>query len=651
MTTIATINDLPLDEGLFLWPMYRGTDARRITLYGFGPRWLEYKAMVAGLQGAPARIDIRGSRKPGANEGVARVTIPEVYVVRATKVNDVKVELWCYDSRLLLNREVGDMDFNMTFGDGFLDGTEFVTYREAIEAYCTRFTVITSRLASTAFDKIPQRNLEPNVHLSAYAAPDPLAYLCDRAGVDLTVGLDGKWYFASREDATAGWFAGFEDYNWDVRPGFLTLDTVVMQRPRTIVSYYWEHHCIRAEAVGGTATASSYGPASTRIQLNQVYLYEGEYLSLTELMTAIGGGLSTSTITDTIIAKAFLSNSAQGTNLHPLDTFAKKVAWGIIRRDWRRLWRIEFPSGSTGGWDMWRFGKLNDDGSVDPVGVECPYVEFKRVVSAPTGQSIENQPYTFNRAAPAPFKAVWDDGPESGVIRIVAAEGEDKLDDLMPPMPGVLTVPRGAASGLPTDALVIASKPELDNTEGVKNTVRNLTLFGREDLSKGRFNPSFTMYVYLVARRFMPNNNTRWHSESAQGFSDGDIATIYLPPSGEINCYRTFVGGTAPAAESDGLGAVLNNLELHDDGERRAEVWKLTHSQSAEGEGKADTLQLALRDRLVDGPVIGASIVVNGVETATEITVGNIADDKARDMTAAKRLAARGVDVQGVPIV
>ena len=225
------------------------------------------------------------------------------------------------------------------------------------------------------------------------------------------------------------------------------------------------------------------------------------------------------------------------------------------------------------------------------------------------------------------------------------------MDDLIPPMPGVLSVSRKADSGLPTDALVIAGQKELDNTEGVSANVRNLTLYGREDISKGRFATSFSLHVYLVARRFMPNNSTRWHSETAKGFDDGDIDAVYLPPSGEVNCYRTFVGGDAPTAEPDGLGAILNATELTADAERRAELWKLAHSMSAEGHGQADTFELAKKPRLVDGPVVEASVVVDGVETYTEIAVGNIADTKAREMIAQKRIAQRKVNVQGNPVV
>lgn len=646
MSTIVTINDLQLDESVFRFPLYRGTAARPFMLYGFAPRWQEYKSMVSGLQGSPAKVSIRGSRKAGADEGVLRVEIPGIYVMRATKVNELSIELECYDARLLLAREVADTDFNMVFGDGYLPLTEHTTYKEAIQKLCARSTALTAVLSDNAFGAIPDRALEDNVHLSAMAAPDPLGYLCERVGVDLTRELEsGKFYFASRADATAAWFAGFENYNWRVRPGFMALETVVLQRPRTIVRYYWEHHCIRAEGTNGAATASTYGPDETQISLAQVYLYQGEYYSIGELLSAIG--LSATEITDEQIAKAFLSDSAQGSPLHPVDTFQRKVAWGIIRRDWRRLWRIEFTNGSTGGWDTWRFGKLNDDGSVDPTSVECDYVEFKRVVSVPTGQSLEGQPWTFNRDAPSPFKAVWDDGPESGVIRIVPDQGDDRMDDLIPPMPGALNVLRKAGSGLRTDALLIAAKSELENGEGAANTVRNCTLFGREDISRGRFDTGFQIFVYLTARRFMPNDNTRWHKESTVGFADGDIAQVEIAPSAEVQCYRTFVGGTAPAPEPDGLGAVLNNLELHDDAERGADVWKTTHALSAEGHGTADTLDLAKRPRVVDGPVVGVEVVVDGFETYTEIAVGNIADQKARELIAQKRLNARGINVQG----
>lgn len=645
MTTRADINGLALDMGVFKWPLYRGAVARPVMLYGFGPRWPEYKSLVNNLKGAGAKVTLYGTRNAGGNRGGLTATIPEVFVYRATKVNDVQVALECYDSRFLLTQAVGDMDFNMSFGDEILEGTEYVTYKDAIQAYCLRFPFIVTRLAGTAFDSIPDHKLEKNAHLSALVAADPLGYLCERAGCDLVVGLDGKWYFASRADADAAWFANFEDYNWLTRPGFLSLESIVTQKPRTIVPYYWEHHCIRAEGGDPASTVSSYGPEATRIQLSQVYKYDGEYHSLGELCTAFG--LGSTFITDAQIARSFWSGSAQGSPLHPCDTAQRKELWEIIRRDWRRLWRIEFPSGSTGGWDQWRFGKLLEDGSIDPVTVECKYVTSRRIINPQPGGTIEGSPWTFNKAAPSPFKAMWDDGPESSVIRIGVDDAGDSKDEVFPPMPGWLTVTRKAGSGLPTDALLIVGKDMLDNGAGETGRSLNCTIFGREDVTIARFVPTFQIIIYLTARRFMPNDKTRWHAGSQVGYADGDIDRVELPPSGEVNCYRTYVGGDAPAAASDGLGAVLNVTELADEDARRAEVWKLTHALSVTGEGRADTLALGMRARVVDGPVEEAVLCLDGVETYTEMSVGNLADNRARRMIADKRVASRRVEVQG----
>lgn len=644
MTTSVYINDLPLDEGLCRWPIYRGTHAMPVQLYGMAERYEEYKALAQALKGGPARLRWRSGAQAGGRRGLVTVNVADVYVRRVVKVNEVSCRIDCFDSRLLLEQTVGAMDFNMTFGDGFLDGTEYETYKDAIEAYCAASTVISARLASDAFDRIPNRKLESNAHLSGMMQGDPLGYLCERAGCDLVVGTDGKWYFAARADADASWFANIQDAFWKVKPGFLSLESVVLQRPRTIVSYYWEHHCIKAEGVNASATMSSYGPESTQIALEQVYLDDNEYVSLDDLCTTYG---LPSIITDAQIAAAIFRPSADGSPLYPCDTANRKKLWNIIRRDWRRLWRISFPNGNTGGWDMWRFGKLNADGSVTPVSVECPSVIFKRVVipDASTG-TLEGAPWTRNLATTeCPFKAVWDDGPESGVIRLVVDDTNgNREDDALPPMPGALQITR---DGTTDNALRIVWKDEIDNGREKVN-VRNLDLMGREDISKARMATSFQVYVYLVARRFMPNDNTRWHSQSDVGFSDGDIDRVELPPADEVNCYRTYVGDPAYAARSDGLGGILNQTELDADSERRAEVYKVVTHASETGEGEAETFNLALLPRLVDGPVSGIELVADGVEGKVRISVGNLADNKAREMIATQRIAKRGVDVQGV---
>ncbi len=659
MATQVLINDLPLDEGQFNFPMYRGTEARKFKVYGFGPRWPAYKALVGGLAGGFAKLTMRGSKEAGPNPGKLTVTIPDIIVLKATQVNEVSVELECYDSRLLLTESVNAMDFNMLFGGDYLENTEASTYKDAIQRFCEANPLIKSRLDADAYAGIPDRPLENNVHLSALMSPDPLGYLCDRAGCDLAIELEtGKWYFASRADATPQWFAGFEQYAWRVRPGFLALETIITRKPRNIIAYYWEHHTLRVEGVDDQSTVSTYGPDENKVSLTQVYRDDtlGIYSTLNELLDNHN---LTGKATDATIARAFFANSAQGCQLHPLDTFDRKVVWGIIRRDWRRLWRITFPSGSTGGWDQWRFGQIQDDGSVEPISVECPWVEFTRVISTDGQGKLEGRPWTFNHdddEQKAPFIATWDNGPESGVIRLVVQDSADRMRDEIPPLPGTLTVTHD--NGTTGDALLIIAKSKVDNGEGdVGNlkAVDHLRIFGREDISKGRMQTSFRMAVYLTGRRFMPNDATRWHKETAAGFANGDIEQVELPPGDEVQVYRTYVGGdhaTAEWIESDGLGLTLNNMEVKDDAIRRAEVWKLTHCLASTGQGHADRLNLAKRRRLIDGPIQEAELhaVKEGAaaETFVIVRVGNLADDKARSLTAQKRIASRKVEVQGV---
>lgn len=643
MTTYATINGIPLDEGSFVWPLYRGTQAQRVTIYGFGPRWEEYKALAQSLGGRPATIELRGTSTPGGRRGSTRITIQNVYVHRVTRAGEGSVELWCYDSRARLKEYAGAMDFNMKFGDGTLDGTAYTTYREAIEAYCRREDEIAALLADDAFDRIPDRELESNIHLSGLPADDPLGYLCERANCDLVVGLDGKWYFASRQDATLDWFVKYENEAWLSTPGFINAEHLVLQRPRTVVSYYWEHHTMRLTGANGSATIAHSGPDITHVELRQRYLYDGEYLTLDELSSALGFG--TSFITDERIARSYFSDSAQGSPLHPLNTFNRKLMWAIIKRDWRKLWRIYYPNGgSVGAWDMWRFGQLNADGSIEPVSVECPWVEFKRVINPGPDGKIEGTPWTINHTTKSPFKATWDDGPESGVIRLYVDPEREGERDALPPVPGSLRVLR---KGNQDTALKIIARNELENGEGAAANVRNLTLFGREDLSKAFLQTSFEMVVYMTARRFMPNDKTRWHGENNIGFSDGDVERRELPPSDEVHCYRTYVGG-GNAASADGLGAILNQDELTQDAERRTEVNKIITAMISESTGRADTLNIAQKHpRVVDGPVAGLTLHLDGVETCTRMTVGNLGDDKARKLVAAKRIANRKVQVQG----
>jgi hypothetical protein len=642
--TRAFLGTLQLDQGDLTWRLYRGTHARSVAIRMSGQRYAEVAQFVRQLGGQPTFLRLEGVS--GIGEGAPRqvTTFPEVYVYRVHRLNDKLLEIVVFDSRFPLSRRVGDADFNMSFGDGVLEGTEFPTYREAIENYVRRFRN-DDGLEPDAFDAIPERELERDVHLSAMVAPDPLGYLCDHAGCDLTVEpLTGRWRFASKADAASGlWFAGWDQYSWVNKPGFIDNEAIHLQRPLNIDVYSWETHCIRVQGSDPQSTIAAAGPASTQVELEQVYLWDGEYVTLDIMLLRAGFGPTF--IQDRQIAEAFLSSNADGSPLHPINTIQRARVWGTIQRDWRRLWRLNFPNGSIGGWVDWRFGQLEPDGSVTPVSVECPSVVFSASYRVRDGNELFGQPWTTNLPPDeSPFKATWDDGPESGVIRLYVEPDASRQLDAAPPMPGQLFVRR--PGGVQDDALRLVEKDELDNQEGAASTVRNLTLVGREDISLGRFRQSFSIAVYMVARRFMPNSNERWHRHEAPGFPDGDIDRVELPP-GELQALRDFVRLPDKPPGPDGLGLLLNEDEMIADGDRRAEVWKIVHSPGVTGEGEAARLDILQRPRLVDGPVEGVDVELRGGQIRCRVKVGNLADEKTQRLIADQRLADRRNEAQG----
>lgn len=646
----AFLDDLPLDVSNFTWPIYRGTTAKPGVFRVAGERWDDVQQWAAEKKGGPSVLALTSPRGSGASSGPFTRELQNIYTQRIAKLNDSVCEITCFDSRILLSRFVGDADYNMKFAGNYQPGTRQETYKSAIEDFVERVRDFLGfdPVADDAFESIPDRELEDHVRLSAWSAPDPLAYLCDRAGVDLVVEpLSGQWYFASRADASeGGFFQGWNTYRWTTRPGFIDNDAVALQRPKIIKPFSWEIHGLKL--FGGRQSASfappRSGPIETQVELEQVFLWEGKYLTVLELQAKINLSL-----VENSLDRGFLSQSGKGSSLHPADsTQVRRKAWQTIQRDYRTLWRINYLFAEPGAWLEWRFGKLLADGSIDPTSVECESIEFKATLEQAPGQSVLGRPWTFNRGPDeCPFIAVWDDGPESGVIRLVSEPDETAL---RPPVPGSLLVDRdinggvlapGTPSIIRDTALRYVFKDGLATGDSGNAFIPELELLAREDISNGYLAPFDGVTVFMVARRNAPNDNTRWHAEEVPAFTDGEIDEVQLPP-GEVEVYRNADLGV----EADGLGLIMNEDEVVRDGQRRAEVWKLIHQPAVTGEGVAKLLSLLNVDRLVDGPVQEAAVEFavgdNHAQTCSvRVVVGNLADPKARTVTAEKRLDKR----------
>lgn len=619
----------------FRWPLYRGMSPRPVEIDQPAGLYPQLKALAQGLGGGTTYLAANGPGAAGTNPGVATFYAGGVYIASVSLLNSLVCRVTLVDRRYELNRRVMDKSYRIQFGDGYMNGTELTTYREALEDIVGSIDLLSASLASDAYDSVPDRNLPEDLLLDGLPLLTALGSLGESGGFDLCVNWRGEYYFASREEPSAASLPSEGGYSWHELPGWVTEDSVQLQRPRDLKVYATERHCVRFEAVDDQSSIAHNGPEELRIEGEWVYSSNGEIYTLPELLVAYGYNFNS--LTEQEIANVIMTDTFQGTSLEVDGTANNRAVIDAIKSDWRRLLRINFVgrNGTLGGWTDWAFGKINDDGSTADVAVECPWVEFLNVLDLPeNAHTTINAHMTVNHPSPAPFTADWEMGPEAGVIRL----RQKALPDGNFALPGELIEP-----------LRCKVKPSVETSEGESIPLDGYEIVEMEERGKARFKSSFRLAIYLCATRRAPNDETRWHLDTIEGYADGDIEDVEIPPGNQL-CIRDYVGTDRPA-QADGLGPVLNADILKTDAERRAEAWKIAFGQAAGGEGVAESVALAtdwkvdgaISEIIVEGTIEGPSVQV----VRTRVKVGGLIDADAIDYRAAIIVKERGVKEAG----
>lgn len=645
--TIIKLGDVFMPYSRFQWPKYRGVIARPVEMDCPAEFYVPLVALAKSVRGRTTTLTVTGPSNPGANPGDASVTIEGVYIDRVIQVSDALTRVVLYDRRLLLSRYICPRDFNIRFGDKdasgkikYLAETEFPKYQAAI------LEVLESRADVGAnFDAFvnPESfNAADGLHLSGLTMAQALSDLLDRYGASLTVWNNGGMYVVELGDATqVGQLPGKSTYSWDQEPGWIYNAAYVCGRPSVIKCYYKERHCMRLQGAGGDISVAHAAPQALRVELEQVYKSkdaEGKavFYTLAELLTAYG--FSTGDLTEAQIAQRFMSENFEGTGIYSqLENEAMKAVANAVHESWRTLWRVKYvgTGGAVGGWTDWAFGKLNSDGSVSPVSVECEWVEFLNVISPDVGNGSKfiGSVTTVNHPSTVPaFTAAWEGDASSGIVRIE----QKQLRDNNRAIPGALTEP-----------LKIVATQKVEDGQGNGYTIDGYEFVEEQDESKAEFEANFTITIYICATRRMPNTESRFHVERVSAFTDGDVDFIELPVSEEVTCFRDYVNANeGKGALSDGLGLVMNAAPLTDDAIARAEVWKARFATGVESSGVAESL-MAFRDLEVKGPVSEIVLDVDGEVVKTRIVTGNLADDNAQRRREVKRLAERRFKTAG----
>lgn len=669
--TVIKLGGIHLTYSAFEWPKYRGTVARAVEIDVPGEYFDRLKALASSLGGDATYLEISGPGGAGATPSSTTVTIQGVYIDRVIRMSDALTRVILYDRRFVLSRYVSSLDFNIQFGDGYLDETRFEKYQAALQEFMDSRPGAEFNFAE--FVNPESRNAPDGLHISGLTFAAGLGDVLERYGMSLTVWNDGKLRIVemgSAQDKSK--LPKKTDYSWNIEPGWTFTDSYICGKPAFIYVYYPERHCLRLRGSDPNATVSYDGPPELRLELQQVYKTKNAsgtpaYLTLEELLQA--HNFSSTLITDADICNAYMTENFDGTALYSeIATLDGQAVIDSIHECWRTLYRVSAVGGKAkiGGWKDWAFGKINPDGSVQPVVVECQWVQFlesphlpETAAGQPVPDTLIGAAMTINHESPAPFTAAWEGGdPALGIIRLE----RKKLPDQAIAVPGKLREP-----------LEIKKVQKIESGDGTKYDPNsgggNDALWeyvASEPRSKARFVQSFDIAVYVCATRMMPNNETRWHQESVEGFQDANIGYVELPVSGDVYCIRDYVNtepvthpvdgdqvGQAPSAVdsghgplSDGLGEILNLEEIEADAEARAEVWKATHMSGIDGFGVAESI-MAFANTEVRGCICEVVLMVDNEEVKTRIAAGNLSDNDARNRKAQKRIVQRRFKAQG----
>lgn len=630
------LGGVDLEYCSFVWPAYRGTDAREVVIQ-------QSASMFPALKALPYIVDltITAPDKAGtaAQQGERKETIKGVRVLRVVKVNDLLCRIYLADARAELARRVGDRDYNVKFADGYLRETEQPTLAGALKFLVSGIDVLRGNVASDAYQRILSREIPQGLVLAGMTLPEALSRLLSSVNADMTVTREGRFRFIDRQDANTG-LPGKSDYDWFTEPAWDVDEVAVRGVPRKMRVYYPERHAIKARNL-------SYGTEPTNemtVELEQVYSVGEEYLTFTEMLDHYGDDAAalgyTETQWDKIIAKKYMTANFENCELDRNRTVAnanRDAILNAIKSDWRTLWRVKLPDalGNIGNWTDWAFGKLEADGTVVPAPVEAPWVEFLGVVELETPQSnMIGARTAINHNATgetAPFSANWE---ADGIIRLK----RNPLADGSYAVLGELANPDAARIQQRTAPML-----EADGTPNPISDYPMIESVPREQLEFKQ--TGFKMFLYLVATRRAPNSRKRWHLEEADASPTGDVWYNELEVGTERFCYRDYVDSSGQhQAQGDGLGAILNQDELTKDAKTRTEMWLLEHAMKFEGDAIAERLDL-WTDYQVEGAINEMAIVVDDVVVRTRMMVGNLASVEERQRRAAQRLADRKVVV------
>lgn len=644
--TIITLGGVDLGRVSLSLPLFLGAMPRTVMVRVNADLYPALAALPRVVS-----LDVTTSEEDAsATPAHATTTLANRRITEVRKVDDHTAEVYLSDCRDDLQYLVCPADFNLRWRDGYLHATGAPTLEDAI-AYLRSLLPAFDAVCSTGiFDRVPSdTSLPDGLPVAGMSLPRALDLLADAAGCDVGVNYSGYLYFASREGNALSLPVG--SYNWSTAamPSWVTAARVSKSLPKTIRLLYPEKHALRLVPYDPRSTATA---SELRVELEQVYAYGSDYLTLAGLLSAFD--LLPDAITADQVTQKKNTENFEGTALAPVNAFdtSTQELIQILKRDHDSLFRLIYPDGigRLGGWQNIRFGyypEVTDkDGTtryVDDVGghaVKCDWTEYlaKAESQEPSQTSLEGAVVARShpsgpQAFPpdAPFAAAWVN-EEAGVLRVAPAPREATAQAMWL---------RGLASGY--DLRVTREDASVDDEGNVSGNIAGLRF---PQVSDVVLSTELRLRVFAVAERRLPNNAMRWTAVDVDGFAGGGIEVMAIEVADNLFAIRDYTGDDRAIVESDGLGAWLNLPEVKVDAERRARVVRDQLAATVAGEGSVLGAQ-AIADFQPGGAIRETSLEVDGIVVMTTVRVGPCDNEAARQQRARRRAASRHAEIAG----
>lgn len=637
--TAYSLAGVPLDYCAFDWPLYGGAVGREVHLVQSMGRYRRLRDAIKARKGL-ADLVVQFSAKPGTRSAPETVVVPNIRILSIRRNNDKTCLVRMMDARRDLERYLAEIDANVLYRDGFLDGTELGTVGDTLQKLLARQAKL---FAPGAFGALPAFAMPNDKLMAGVLLGKPLEDLLSIAGVRMWCGVDMKLRFADLADV--GGYPLKRRYSWVIgnEPGWLHEDRAVFQKPKHLGFYYRRKLALLAEVVHDRSQ-TTFGRLG--IIWRQVYADGGDVLTLDELLakyqpTAVG------LLNDTVIGNAYMTDNFEGTPIERDGSDNRDKLIRIIKADWRQLYQVEFTDGrmKVGALSDLTVGvfKVNADGlatdDISPTGaIFGQWAEFLSVISGAANGSILNQATVINHlreagssVLPAAAFTATFENEAAGIVRLKQVKLPDDNH-------AVNALVRDGLERHPQSMRVAWQQKAIQTPTGAVSTRWKLDAPPR---TKAQLEVTDTL-VLMVGTQRSPNDLTRFQRVELPGVADGDVDVQEFEVSEQaaifdyVDFQRRTPGDHPLVNPGEWIGRWLNEDKCMEDAKGRAETFLKKLNRGNDGPGVAAGLG-AFKNEVLAGPVDSITLQLRNRLVLTEVVCGNIGVDNAAARRADRR--------------